>query len=210
MTQKSKNNPWGRGDLLAIPRAAEPEETYAYNLDEIKAMLAVLPEPAFTVVLAAALTGLRKGELRGIGWEDFTGRELSVRRSVWNGITNEPKTRRSSAPIPVVKQLAEALEAHKVRMGKLAVGPIFKAGNGKPLNLDNLARRVIMPGLSRCAVCRNPKRTTSPKGIFSNAIIPCPTGTAGTLSVAVLLPIFTPWELTTRRFRRFYGTATLA
>jgi len=149
---------------VSIPRAAEPEETYAYNLDEIKAMLAVLPEPAFTVVLAAALTGLRKSELRGIGWEDFTGTELSVRRSVWNGITNEPKTRRSSTPIPVVKQLAEALEAHKVRMGKLAVGSIFQAGNGKPLNLDNLARRVIMPALSRCAVCRKSEEEHKPEG----------------------------------------------
>ena len=32
--------------------------------------------------------------------------------------------------------------------------PIFQAGNGKPLNLDNLVRRVIAPALSRCAVCR--------------------------------------------------------
>jgi integrase len=33
-------------------------------------------------------------------------------------------------------------------MGKLAVGPIFQAGNGHPLNLDNLARRVIKPMLA--------------------------------------------------------------
>ena len=63
-----------------------------------------------------------------------------------------------------MKQLAEALEAHKIRMGKLAVGPIFQAGNGKPLNLDNLARRVIMPGLSRCAVCRKSEEDHKPEG----------------------------------------------
>ena len=117
-------------------------------------MLAVLPDPAFTVVLTAALTGLRKSELRGLNGEDFTGAELSVRRSVWNSITNEPKTNRSKAPIPVVKQLAEALEAHRLRMGKLAAGPIFQAGHGKPLNLDNLVRRIVMPALERCEVCR--------------------------------------------------------
>jgi integrase len=66
---------------------------------------------------------------------------------VWNGTISEPKTRRSRAPIPVVKQLADALEMHKVRSGKLAQPdlPIFQAGHGKPLNLDNLARRVISP-----------------------------------------------------------------
>jgi integrase len=84
-------------------------------------------------VLTAALTGLRKGEIRGLEWESFDGRELSVKRSVRNGTINEPKTKRSRAPIPVVKQQAEALEAHKLRMGKLAVGPIFQAGNGQPL-----------------------------------------------------------------------------
>jgi len=49
---------------VRIPRAPEPEESYAYNLAEIKSMLAVLPERAYTVVLCAALTGLRKSELR--------------------------------------------------------------------------------------------------------------------------------------------------
>ena len=149
---------------VSIPRAPEPDETYAYNLHEVKAILGVLPQPAWTVVLTAALTGLRKGEIRGLEWEDFNGEELSVKRSVWNSTVNEPKTNRSKAPIPVVKQLAEALGAHKARAGKLAVGPIFQAGNKKPLNLDNLARRVIMPALSRCGVCRKSEEEHKPEG----------------------------------------------
>jgi integrase len=142
---------------VSIPRVPEPEEdTYAYSLSEIKAMLAPLGEPARTVVLCAALTGLRKSELRGLTWANFDGKELSVTRSVWNSTVSEPKTRRSRSPIPVVKQLADALEAHKLRAGILAQPslPIFQAGNGKPLNLDNLARRVVTPALSRCEVCR--------------------------------------------------------
>jgi integrase len=133
---------------IGIPRAKEPAETYAYSLDEVKRMLAVLDEPARTVVLTAAFTGLRKGEIRGLCWEDFNGKELCVNHSVWNSIVNEPKTARSKAPVPIVEELAEAIEKHRQRMGKLAVGPIFQAGNGKPLNLDNLARRVILPLLA--------------------------------------------------------------
>jgi len=110
-------------------------------------------------VLTAALTGLRKGEIRGLCWADFDGRELSVKRSVWNSTVNGPKTNRSKAPIPVVKQLADALETHRLCAGKLAQPnlPIFQAGNGKPLNLDNLVRRVIVPALTRCAVCSQPE-----------------------------------------------------
>jgi integrase len=112
-----------------------------------ESMLAVLIEPARTVVLTAAFSGLRKSELQGLTWADFDGKELTVRRSIWNGIVSEPKTRRSRAPIPVVKQLADALEMHKISSGILAQPdlPIFQASNGKPLDLHNLANRVISP-----------------------------------------------------------------
>jgi integrase len=140
---------------VSIPRTPEPEETYAYSLSEVTRMLSFLSEPERTIVLTAALTGLRKGEIGGLCWGDFDGQTLSVRRSIWNSVENEPKTNRSKAPIPVVRKLADALEEHKLRMGKLAQPnlPIFQAGNGKPLNLDNLAGRVIVPALTRCAVC---------------------------------------------------------
>lgn len=77
----------------------------------------------------------------------------------------EPKTRRSRLPTPVVKQLADALDAHKLRAGILAQPnlPIFQAGNGQPLNLDNLARRVIVPALSPCAVCRKQEEEHKPE-----------------------------------------------
>ena len=132
---------------VSIPKAPEPAETHASTLDEVKDMLAMLPEPARTVVLTAALTGLRKGEIRGLRWADFDGKELFVRRSFWNKFESEPKTRKSRAPVPVVKQLADALEAHRLRSGILAQPdlPIFQAGNGQPLSLNNLARRVIAP-----------------------------------------------------------------
>jgi integrase len=121
-------------------------------------------------------------EMRGLAWEDFDGCELSVKRSVWGtkklaeklepgssvwgGVANQPKTKRSRASIPVVKQLADALNAHKLRAGILAQPalPIFQAGNGQPLNLDNLVRRVIRPALSRCAVCRKHEDEHKPEG----------------------------------------------
>jgi integrase len=152
---------------VSIPRVPEAQEdTYAYSLAEINAMLAMLAEPTRTVVLTAALSGLRKSELRGLTWANFDGRELTVKRSVWNSTVSEPKTRRSRAPIPVVRQLADALEAHRLRAGKLAQPdlPIFQAGNGQPLNLDNSARRVIAPGIERCVKCRKAEADHKPEG----------------------------------------------
>jgi integrase len=77
--------------------ARETADTYAYNLSEIKTMLAALKEPAWTVILTAALTGLCKAEIRGLYWEDFDGKQLSVKRSVWNSVVSEPKTKRRKA-----------------------------------------------------------------------------------------------------------------
>jgi integrase len=148
----------------SVPFARESDETYAYSLNEVKQMLSFFDGVTRAVLLTAALSGLRKGEILGLTWDDFDGETLTVRQAYWNGIANEPKTRRSKAPVPVVRQLAESLEEHRQRMGKLAAGPIFQAGNGRPLNLDNLASRVIAPALSRCVVCKKREDEHKPEG----------------------------------------------
>lgn len=142
------------------------EDTHAYSLAEVKAMLAKVGEPARTVVLTAAFSGLRRSEILGLRWADFDGATITVRRSHWNGLETDPKTKKSRAPIPVVKVLAEALAAHKLRQGVLAQDalPIFQAGNGKPLNLPNLARRVIKPAIERCIRCQKPASDHKPDG----------------------------------------------
>jgi integrase len=151
---------------VSVPRVPEAEQdTYAYTLPEISTMLARLAEPEKTIVLCAALTGFRKSELRGLQWQDFIGDQLFVRRSVWNSTTSLTKTKGSAKPIPVVKMLADALEAHRMRAGMLAQPdlPIFQAGNGKPLNLDNAVRRSISPSIERCSTCQKPEADHLPE-----------------------------------------------
>jgi integrase len=131
----------------SVPRGAETPDTYAYSLEEVQRMLAVLPEPARAVVATAAYTGLRKGELRGLRWEDLGNGQLQVSQSVWNSHTSAPKTKKSAAPVPVIRPLGNALAEHAARQGNPTTGPIFRASNGKPLNLDNLVTRAIVPAL---------------------------------------------------------------
>jgi integrase len=58
--------------LAEIPGfAAKGAETRPYSLEEIAAMLTVLPEPSATAVATAAFSGLRLGELRGITWDSY-------------------------------------------------------------------------------------------------------------------------------------------
>ena len=58
--------------LAEIPAfALNGAETKPYSLEEIAAMLRVLPEPSATAVATAAFTGLRLGELRGLTWGSY-------------------------------------------------------------------------------------------------------------------------------------------
>ncbi|HWX94055.1 MAG TPA: tyrosine-type recombinase/integrase [Terriglobales bacterium] len=138
---------------VSIPGNAKgPGETFAYSLEEIQRMLTLLPEPIATVIATAAFTGLRKGELRGLTWENYTGKEIRVTQSLWETHVSGPKTRSSKAPVPVIGQLAAMLERHRLACGNPASGWIFAATNGSPLHLDNLVRRVILPVLGKAGV----------------------------------------------------------
>lgn len=94
-------------------------------------MIDAVPEPASTLIAAAAFTGARRGELRGMFWENYRDGELLIARSIWNGITTDPK---SKAPIPIIPKLATKLAVHRAHLGKPKTGPIFPNG---------LARRSI-------------------------------------------------------------------
>ena len=88
------------------PKGNASNETYAYSLEEITRMLAVLPGHVVPVVAAAAFTGVRKGELRGFLWENYSGQQIRITQSVWNRHITDPKTIRSTAPVPIIGALA--------------------------------------------------------------------------------------------------------
>lgn len=135
------------------PKATEPQETYAYTLEEIHAILSLLPEPAATAFAVAAFMGLRHGEIQGLLWENYRDGELYVSRSIWNGRVSDPKTRKGRAPVPVIRQLADRLEMHRLRSGKPLVGPIFANSLCNPLSLGSIVNRIILPALNRCEAC---------------------------------------------------------
>lgn len=98
--------------ILVTPRLALPTqliEINAYSLEEETHMLAILPEPAATVVAMAAFTGARKGEIRGFRWENYDGFEIRVEKSVWRSHVEEPKRPKSKGAIPVIAQLRTLL-----------------------------------------------------------------------------------------------------
>ena len=84
-------------------------------MEELQTIISLLPEPAATAFAVAAFMGLRQGEIQGLLWENYRDREIYVSRSIWNGRVTDPKTRKGRAPIPVIRQLGERLEMHRLR-----------------------------------------------------------------------------------------------
>src|SRR5262249_34043997 len=58
---------------------------------------------------------------------------------------------------PIIEPLARVLEALRETDGNPTSGPILRGPSGRPLDLHNLANRVVIPCLQRCVVCHEPK-----------------------------------------------------
>jgi hypothetical protein len=80
-----------------------------------------------------------------------------IRQSVWHTYTTSPKTEDAANPVPVIETLAHILSHLRELDGNPESGPILRGPSKKPMNLDNLSRRVILPTLEKCAVCKESK-----------------------------------------------------
>ena len=81
--------------------------------EEIMAFLKELPDPLRTMIELDAFTGLRRGELIGLRWQDvdFENLILHVRCSLVVMVEGAPKTEASLKDVPLDAQTAESLWA---------------------------------------------------------------------------------------------------
>ena len=98
-------------------------------------------------IQTAAFADLREGELRGLEWADYEADVLHVQRSVWKTFVNKPKTRASANSVPVIRQLAEILNAYRSSIDDPSQGVMFHAGVGDHMDFDKFARRTIRPAV---------------------------------------------------------------
>lgn len=143
-------------DAMIPKKAAPPKETHAATPDEVLAIMDVLvkagEKKACAAVALMFFAGLRPGEARGVEWQDYDGSRLFVRRSIWRVWTTSPKTESSVKPVPVIEPLTSILTDLRQADGNPSSGPILRGPSGKPLDLDNLAERVVRPVLRNAGI----------------------------------------------------------
>ena len=157
--------PRNAADVKA-PRPA-PDEMRPLSEAEARTFLdaAREAEDRFEALYVLAITtGLRRGELLGLRWDDadLDRGTLRVGRSlVREGgryVVGETKTKRGRRRVNLTPRTVAALKAHRkrqleqrVRVGSLYEdhGLIFASENGTPLNPENLVKRSFKPLLTR-------------------------------------------------------------
>jgi len=145
-----------------IPRAAQASKpTHAYTAEEVFVMLDTLQGTAKTAVALIYFCALRPGEARAARWENYDAKSktLRIRASMWRTHTTLPKTEESVAPVPVAETLADILRESRRESGYILASPL-----GKPVDLHNLASRVVIPRLARCAECGEEKKKHDTNG----------------------------------------------
>jgi integrase len=104
------------------PRDRRDPEIRFLNQDELEALLGATPDDLLGSVervlyLAAAMTGLRRGELLALRWRDvdWDAGLIRVRRTYTRGQFGTPKTRRSIRAVPLADRLKNQLRRHHRR-----------------------------------------------------------------------------------------------
>jgi len=135
---------WGYLDAnpaLYIERPrVEIEEMEILTPPEIRRLFEAAEEPVRTLLLCAVLTGMRRGELLGLKWEDidFEGNRIHVRRALWRGKFVTPKSRRSRRAIDMGPTLKAALGRLPSRFkGEM----VFTSPEGDVMDADNFSSR---------------------------------------------------------------------
>lgn len=142
------------------PRS-EPEELRFLTLEELELVLRKMPDDPLgrverALVLTAAMTGLRRGELLGLRWKDvdWTARKIRVVRTFVGGKEDTPKSASSRRDVPLADRVAAELRRLRaITPYQADEDPVFAhpRGTGLPLDGSAVSKRFHL-ALRRAAV----------------------------------------------------------
>lgn len=121
---------------------------------EIQALLEVLPPRYRTLWTTAVFSGLRRGELQALQWENVDLEAGIIRvEANWDRVVGliEPKTDAGRRKVPVPRALACELRSYKVQQGNWGEGFVFSVAGDRPFDPTN-AKRAAMRLWSRAGL----------------------------------------------------------
>jgi integrase len=135
-----------------IEHADDEPHAKALTEEELRALLAEVPNDWRLFFEFLAHTGLRIGEAAALTWAniDLGRRRVSVRRRLYRGRFDAPKSKQGRRTIPLSPGLAQALWSS--RGGASDASPVFPSRDGTHFDPSNLAARVLKPAARRAGL----------------------------------------------------------
>ena len=143
----TRSNP---GEYLERPKVIK-SEIEILDPKEVKLMLENASELYRTAFLTAVLTGVRAGELWALQWGDldWNGKRLFIRRSVWKGSFQMPKSQKSVRKIDLPDSLIPEVRKWKLRCPLSERDLMFPSAEGSVTDHDNARNRHFDSALRR-------------------------------------------------------------
>ncbi len=117
-----------------------------------------LPHRERVMVLLDATTGLRRGELMVLRWQDldFENNIANITRSIYRNVVGDTKTKASRKPVPLHPILVEELRQWRSESPYQAdsdfLFPSIQKNGTQPLQPDMILKRHIRPALEQMGV----------------------------------------------------------
>ena len=143
----ASHNPWP--DAQCLVKTQPPVRGEAYTIDEALGMIEAVDRIDAKLALAlACFVGMRKGEIQVLRWEDFVGDGVRIERRMSRGVVlDETNTGKARMGL-VIEPVKSLLQAWREMVRNPPSGRLFPNGAKKPMSLDSLAQRVIIPKLN--------------------------------------------------------------
>lgn len=131
---------------VRLPARGPQPARFVPSPKQFRNLVLKLVEPARTIALLLAATGMRIGEAMGlcVGDVDLVNLQVQIRQDVWHGHLDSPKSDASADTIPIDPRLAAVLARYLAGLGRTS-GFLFAKEGGRPLDPKYLARDLLYP-----------------------------------------------------------------
>jgi integrase len=139
-----QRNPAG---LLFTPREACTGPRRVMSPDQIQNVFGILDIRERLITKLAVLAGMRPGEIFGLKWGDVDGNSLEVKRRVYEGVLDSPKSGRGFRTVGLGPSVAKDMGEYRKATAAKAESFVFPSERGTPLRQSNIWRRSVQPKL---------------------------------------------------------------
>lgn len=145
-----KNN---SAEYVERPKITKPE-IEILTPEEVEKFLSKTDNHYGVAFLTDVLTGLRAGELWGLKWIDidWNSKQIHVRRSLWKGQFQKPKSKSSIRKVDIPDSLIQELKRWKLACPVSEYDVVFPSPEGKLSQHDNVVKRYLNRALRQAGL----------------------------------------------------------